>query len=83
LNTFFLFFFSDFKSVGEIIRQDLTETQRQKLYHDIVKSVENVKPADLAMIVPMIMGSNPQVQQAVLQTVTSFIKNEMQLSIVD
>jgi hypothetical protein len=35
------------------------------------------------MIVPMIMGSNPQVQQAVLQTVTSFIKNEMQLSIVD
>jgi hypothetical protein len=69
--------------VGEIIRQDLNEAQRQKLYHDIVKSVTNVKPADLAMIVPLIMGSNPQIQQAVLQTVTSFITNEMQMSIVD
>lgn len=71
-----------FKPLGEILRHDLTERQREQLQQHIINSVRDVHPTDLAMLIPLIMG-DAGVQRAVLSTVTSFVTNEMGLRMID
>lgn len=56
--------------------------QREKLLNHIIASVRDVQVADISMLLPLLV-SNASIQQAVLNTVVSFIGNELKLQLVD
>lgn len=72
----------DFRTVGDIIRNDLTTEQKWRLQEHIVNSVRGVHPTDLALLMPLIM-STPSLQEAVLKTVVTFVSNEMRYAIAN
>lgn len=71
-----------FKPVGEIIRNDLTARQKEKLLQHILASVRDLEVTDAAVLLPMFMGS-AAIQQAVLKSVVGFIGKEFSLQLVD
>lgn len=75
-------FILEFKTVGDIIRNELTYEEKQRLEEHIVNSVRNIHPTDIAMLLPLIMNT-PSLQQAVLRTVTTFISNEMRYTLAN
>lgn len=75
-------FMLDFRSVGDIIRNDLTQEEKWRLHEHIVNSVRQINPADVAMLLPLILNT-PSLQEAVLKTVVSFITNEMRYQIAN
>lgn len=71
-----------FRSVGDIIRNDMSVREQEKLKDHIMTALSELHPTDIAMLLPLVMG-NAAAQRAVLSTVVSFITNEMRLQIVD
>ncbi|ALC48174.1 CG11671 [Drosophila busckii] len=71
-----------FKPLGEVILNDLTDTQREQLVRHVTKAVADVHPTDLVVLIPLITG-NATIQQAVLNTIMSFVTNELRMQIVD
>lgn len=70
----------DYRAVGDIIRNDLSERQRERLKDHIMVAARDFQITDIAILLPMILSNQP-VQLAVIKTVTSFITNEMRASI--
>lgn len=66
----------DFRPIGDIIRNELTVTQKQQLYEHITSTVRTLHPSDVIILLPLITG-NESLQQAVFKTVLSFITNEI------
>lgn len=81
-NSVFLLFLTDFRPVSDIIRNELTYEQRERLLEHIVNSVREVEAIDLVALLPLLAG-NIMLQKAILNTVVTFITNEMKLQIVD
>lgn len=71
-----------FKPVSEVIQKDLTDRQKEQLMGHIMASVRDIQVTDVAILLPMLMTSAP-IQQTVLNTVVSFMANEMRLQLVD
>jgi len=61
---------------------DLTDRQREKLVQHVSKAVADIHPTDVVLLLPLIM-QNASIQQAVLNTVMSFVTNELRMQIVD
>lgn len=76
----FIFFVSDFRPVADIIRNDLTAVQRERLYERIVNAVRQVQPQDLIALAPLLLTSMT-VKQAVIHTISSFVANELQMQL--
>lgn len=74
-------FLGQFKSVAEVIRNDMTDRQREQLKDHILAVASDFEVTDLAALLPMIMMSNSSIQAAVLKTVITFVTNEMHLQI--
>lgn len=72
----------DFRSVGDIIQNDLTMAQQELLKEHIVNSVRQIHPVDIAMLLPL-LASTPTLQQAVLGTVTTFVTNELRYTLAN
>lgn len=73
-------FAGQFKSVAEVIRNDMTDVQREQLKNHIMAVASEFEVTDLAVLLPMLM-SNTSIQTAALRTVVSFVTNEMNLQI--
>lgn len=73
---------TEFRTVGDIIRHDLTQDQKERLEEHIVNAVRNIHPTDFAMLLPL-MASTPSLQQAVLRTVTTFVTNELRYTLAN
>ncbi|XP_023167190.1 protein C19orf12 homolog [Drosophila hydei] len=71
-----------FKPLGEVILNDLTDAQREQLVQHVTTAVADVHPTDLVMLLPLIT-QNASIQQAVLNTIMSFVSNELRMQIVD
>ncbi|XP_037028652.1 protein C19orf12 homolog [Bradysia coprophila] len=71
-----------FKPVSEIIRNDLTARQKEKLMEHIMASVRDLDVTDAAILLPMLMGS-ASIQQAVLSSVVTFVGKELNLQMVN
>ncbi|XP_065366525.1 protein C19orf12 homolog [Calliphora vicina] len=71
-----------FRPLGDVIINDLTDTQKEQLVQHVTKAVQDVHPTDLVMLLPLIMN-NLSIQQAVLKTVVSFVSNELRLQVID
>lgn len=72
----------DFRTVGDIIRNDLTQEQKWRLHEHVVNSVRNLHPTDAAMLLPLIMNS-PNLQEAALRTIINFVTNELRYTIAN
>lgn len=53
----------DFRSVGDIIQNDLTMAQKDQLQEHIVNAVRQIHPVDIAMILPL-LANTPSLQAA-------------------
>uniref|UniRef100_A0A1A9UUY5 Uncharacterized protein n=1 Tax=Glossina austeni TaxID=7395 RepID=A0A1A9UUY5_GLOAU len=71
-----------FRPLGEVLMNDLTDTQKECLVNHVTKAVERIHPTDLVMLLPLILN-NAAIQEAVFKTVFSFVRNELRLEIVD
>lgn len=71
-----------FRSVGSVIREQMTDEQRERLRDRILEVAQGVEVTDLAVLLPMLMSSQ-SMQTAVLKTVVSFVTNEMKMKILD
>lgn len=71
-----------FQPVSHIIMHEMSEREREKLKDHIVAALSEFHPTDIAVLLPLLMG-NLTAQRAVLNTVASFITNEMRLQIID
>ncbi|KAJ6637561.1 Protein Nazo [Pseudolycoriella hygida] len=72
----------EFKSLGEIIKNDLTDYQREQLLQHIMASVRDIEITDIAILLPLLM-STESVQATVLKTVVTYIGRELSLRVVD
>lgn len=82
VNNLFMSSILDFKTVGDIIRNELTFAEKQRLEEHIVNAVRQIGPADIAMLLPLIMNT-PSLQQAALRTVTTFVTNELRYTMAN
>lgn len=78
---FLLSSFSDFRGVGDILR-NLSVAERERLFSHVRNSVRDIDARDLAVLLPL-LANNAMLQKAVMGTVVSFITNELQLQIID
>lgn len=73
---------SDFRSVSDIIINDMTVREKEILYENLVNAVRQIHPTDVAMLLPL-LTSSATIQQAVLKTLVSFLTNEMRYSMAN
>lgn len=69
----------DFRSVGDIIRKDLTAEERKQLSDHIINSVNEVTPMDVVKLV-MVVEAGP-IRGIVIETVISFFSNQLKMEI--
>ncbi|KAH8283946.1 hypothetical protein KR054_005502 [Drosophila jambulina] len=71
-----------FKSLGEIIANDLSESEREALKDHVVNAIANVRPIDAVKVVGLIL-SNENIRNVALNAMKSFATERMGLTIVD
>lgn len=71
-----------FRSVADIITNDLTMEQKELLKEHIVNSVRQIHPIDIAMLLPL-LANTPSLQQTVLRSVTTFVANELRYTLAN
>lgn len=70
-----------FRSVAEVLQSELTSTQQQQLANSVARIVSSVDMTDVARLTALVMG-NSSVRALVLREVISFVKNEVQLEVL-
>ncbi|XP_017036794.1 protein Nazo [Drosophila kikkawai] len=71
-----------FKSLGEIIANDLSESDREALRDHVVNAISNIRPIDAVEVVGLILR-NEDIRNVALNAVRSFATERMGLTIVD
>lgn len=71
-----------FRSVGDIIQNELSMEQKEQLQEHIVNAVREIHPVDIAMLLPL-LANTPSLQQAALRTVTAFVTNELRYTVAN
>lgn len=71
---------SSFKSVAEVIRNDLTEEDRQKLVTHVRLIIQNVDAGDLVALTAIISAS-PTLKNNIITEVTRFFRYNMNMTI--
>lgn len=71
-----------FKPISEVIMNDMTNAQREKLAASVAAITADLCVQDVALLIPLLLN-NPSAKEAVLRSVFAFLQNEMQLQIVD
>ncbi|XP_055621346.1 protein C19orf12 homolog [Toxorhynchites rutilus septentrionalis] len=69
-----------FRPVSDIIRYDMSERQREMLKELIIDALSEFHPTDLIVLLPLLMNNNAA-QRSVLNTVVSFVTNELKMHI--
>ncbi|XP_050726911.1 protein C19orf12 homolog isoform X2 [Eriocheir sinensis] len=70
-----------FKSVADVIRNDLTVAQREQLSNSVRNIIYGIGPEDVLVLTAYAL--QPAVKERVLQEVFSFFRSQLQLQIVD
>ena len=71
-----------FKSVPEVIMQDMTEAQRESLARTVGNVLQDLRVEDVALLLPLVLN-NPATKETVLKAVITFFQNEMNQAIID
>lgn len=79
---YFDFIPGNFKSLGEIIANDLSESEREALKDHVMNAISNVGAIDAVKVVGLILN-NDDVRSIALNAIKSFATERMGLTIVD
>ena len=71
-----------FKPISEVIMNDMTNEQRERLAASVNAVIADLRVDDIALLLPLLLNS-PGAKEAVLRSVFAFLQNEMHLQIVD
>lgn len=71
-----------FKSLPQVIAQDMTYEQRESLARSVYNVMQELRIEDTALLLPILLN-DPCAKAAVLKAVFMFLQNEMQLAVVD
>jgi hypothetical protein len=71
-----------FKSAAIVIRDEMSDENKEKLCQHVVEAFKNFDATDLAMLVPLLM-TNVSFQTVVLKKVVEFITDEMRMQVID
>lgn len=72
----------NFKSVAEILRDDLTEDEKNRLCDAVIETARNVDWRDVGGLIVLLQTST-SIQTAVIQAVIKFLTSEMRMTIID
>lgn len=78
--TLCFFVVGQFRSAAEILINDLSNEEKQKLYDHVVQAFIEFQPQDLAYLLPLLTTSVP-FQKIVLAKVIHFLTTEMNMQI--
>lgn len=71
-----------FKPISQIIMNDMTDAQRERLVASVSAVIADLRVEDIALLLPLLL-ENRVAKEAVLRSVFAFLQNEMQLQIMD
>lgn len=71
-----------FKSAAQVILEDMSPLQQSQLAESCMTIIRDLRVEDVAVLLPLLLNT-PSAQQAVLNTVVSYLTNEMKLKIID
>jgi hypothetical protein len=77
-----LIFLGTFKSIAVVLRDDLSDRQKDLLCEHLVEAFREFRPEDLTLLIPLLM-SNAQWQTIAMAKVVKFLTDEMRMSIID
>nr|XP_017101719.2 protein C19orf12 homolog [Drosophila bipectinata] len=72
----------DFKSLADVISEDLSESERNELEEHVINAVNNITPVDVLELGFLIM-TNPNIQSLAMNAVKSFATNHLGHTIID
>uniref|UniRef100_A0A2M3ZJL4 Uncharacterized protein n=1 Tax=Anopheles braziliensis TaxID=58242 RepID=A0A2M3ZJL4_9DIPT len=72
----------NFKPVSQIICNELSVAERERLKERILGALAEFQPTDLVVVLSLLTG-NVTAQRAVLSAVATFLTNEMRMQIID
>lgn len=70
-----------FKSVAEVIRNDLTPLQRERLSNSVLRIINDFGPGDVLALTAFTL--QPAVKEKVLQEVFNFFQSQLHMQIMD
>ncbi|KAG0717827.1 hypothetical protein GWK47_053651 [Chionoecetes opilio] len=70
-----------FKSVAEVIMNDLTVTERERLANSVMTILSDFGPSDVMALTAFAL--QPAVKEAVVREVCNFFQSQLQLQILD
>jgi hypothetical protein len=71
-----------FKSIPDIIMNDMTDAQRTQLAASVSDVIADLRVEDAALLLPMLL-KRPSAKEAVLNTVFAYLKNQMHAEVVN
>ncbi|CRL04558.1 CLUMA_CG017629, isoform A [Clunio marinus] len=70
-----------FKSAAVVIKEEMTDHEKERLCGHVVEAFKNFSAEDVAMLVPLLMTSDA-LQKIIVTQVMQFLKNELRMQII-
>lgn len=79
-------FTDNFKPLAVVIRDEMTDEQREQLCQHVIEAFREFRSEDLVsltMLLPMLMDPSHGFQTIALKKIFTFLTNEMRMQIID
>lgn len=75
-------FLGTFKSAAVVIRDELSDEQKDRLCGHVTEAFKNFGPTDIALLIPL-LTTNVSFQKIVIGHIVQFFTEELRMQIID